>query len=253
MIDDKIDILEEWKPVPLVKYSDYYEVSSFGNVRRICKQRNPHLLKRMKSSSDKKMYVSLSVNEERKNILVEALVAITFLNARKDFCFQVQHIDGNIDNCKMSNLNICDVTQKPLYVNSERYLSSIPFEDEVWKLVPGYDFVLVSNKGRVAEIKKGNTIIKKQQLTYNGYLIVKIKINDVNHSLRVHRAVASAFIPNPNNYPQVNHLDENKMNNKLENLEWCTSKYNNNYGTKKARISASMKRRYSKINKNERI
>ena len=47
----------------------------------------------------------------------------------------------------------------------------------------------------------------------------------------VHRVVADAFIPNPNNYPCINHKDENPANNKVENLEWCTYKYNNNYGT----------------------
>lgn len=58
---------------------------------------------------------------------------------------------------------------------------------------------------------------------------------------KVHRLVAETFIPNPNNLPEVNHKDENKQNPSVENLEWCTSKYNSNYGTRKERIGNSLK------------
>ena len=53
--------------------------------------------------------------------------------------------------------------------------------------------------------------------------------------MSIHRLLAEAFIPNPNNYPQINHKDENKKNNSLNNLEWCTCKYNINYGTRTKR------------------
>lgn len=64
----------------------------------------------------------------------------------------------------------------------------------------------------------------------------------IGYFRRLHRLVAEAFIPNPQHLPQVNHKDENKLNNSVDNLEWCSIKYNNNYGTKIQRISEAVSR-----------
>ena len=71
------------------------------------------------------------------------------------------------------------------------------------------------------------------------YLKVTLSIDNVKHQVKVHRLVAEAFIPNPDNLPFVNHKDENKLNNCADNLEWCTAKYNTNYGTCVERIRKS--------------
>ena len=63
-----------------------------------------------------------------------------------------------------------------------------------------------------------------------GYKCIKLSKNQKYYPFKVHRLVALAFIPNPNNYEFVNHKDENKQNNIVSNLEWCTKKYNNEYG-----------------------
>lgn len=78
-----------------------------------------------------------------------------------------------------------------------------------------------------------------------GYLKCKLRSKDgIAKMVSVHRIVAETFIPNPNNLPQVNHKDENKQNNHVDNLEWCTAKYNANYGTG---IQRCNKARYKKV------
>ena len=75
-----------------------------------------------------------------------------------------------------------------------------------------------------------------------GYLIVSLCKGGKGKAFRVHRLVAETYIPNPNNLPEVNHKDEVKINNCINNLEWCDSKYNNNYGTRTTR-SAEKRRK----------
>jgi hypothetical protein len=102
---------------------------------------------------------------------------------------------------------------------------------ETWKNVN--DYYEVSNTGNVRRIGKDTCIVGC--ITKAGYRQVLFSINGkVTHKL-VHRLIAEAFISNPNNLPQVNHKDENKLNNNVENLEWCSPKYNMNYGTARER------------------
>lgn len=131
---------------------------------------------------------------------------------------------------------------------------------EIWKPVVGYEkFYEVSSLGRVrsldriypnGRIRKGE--LKKLTMDKKGYLIVGLSKNSHRQIFKVHRLVAQAFLPNPNNLPMINHKDENKQNNMIwinedgsidygkSNLEWCTAKYNANYGTSKERIRKKM-------------
>ena len=79
--------------------------------------------------------------------------------------------------------------------------------------------------------------IRKPRLTSFGYYTILLSKNGKRKWFFIHRLVAEAFIPNPDNLLQVNHKDENKLNNNVENLEWCDAKYNSNYGTRNKRIS----------------
>lgn len=110
--------------------------------------------------------------------------------------------------------------------------------NEVWKDVVGYEGLYqVSNLGRVKSLWFGKERILKLGRNIFGYLTVGLHKNEQQKTCKVHRLVAQAFIPNPNVLPEVNHKDENKTNNSIENLEWCDTKYNSNYGTRNQRIS----------------
>lgn len=107
---------------------------------------------------------------------------------------------------------------------------------EIWKEIDGYNGVYqVSNLGKVRK----SASLKPIAICLNttGYEQVNLSDGFTRKKLLVHRLVAQAFIPNPNNLPQINHIDENKRNNKVSNLEWCDASYNNNYGAHNANVS----------------
>ena len=113
---------------------------------------------------------------------------------------------------------------------------------EIWKDVVGYEgYYEVSNQGRVRRLYRQRwkacvpkTHEKEKELAQwkvNRYPTVVLKKNGDKKFMSVHRLVAMAFLTNPKNLPEVNHKDETRDNNRVENLEWCTRKYNINYGT----------------------
>lgn len=114
-------------------------------------------------------------------------------------------------------------------------LSLENIEGEIWRNISNYEGLYqISNFGRVKSL--GNDKLRKEKIlkqTKNkkGYLRVIFCKKGIIKAFQVHRLVANTFIPNPNNFHCVNHKDENKENNCVENLEWCTYQYNLNYGT----------------------
>ena len=110
--------------------------------------------------------------------------------------------------------------------------------EEIWKDVVGYEGLYqVSNIGNVRSLDKYDSgkkfwpgRVMKLIVDKDGYLIVGLRKDRKSKLHKVHRLVAAAFIENPHNFPEVNHIDENKQNNYMENLEWCTTRYNVTYG-----------------------
>lgn len=118
---------------------------------------------------------------------------------------------------------------------------------EEWKSIPGYEGLYeVSSYGRVRSLdrydrrncfRKGR--ILKQNNDGRGYMSIELCLNSKIKRYLVHRLVAQAFIPNPDNLPEVNHKDENPENNSVTNIEWCNRSYNINYGTRKDKVRES--------------
>ena len=110
---------------------------------------------------------------------------------------------------------------------------------EEWRDIDEYEgYYQVSNYGKVKSLprKTRNGSCKCEKILTpgndkDGYKIVNLYKDTGKKTYRVHRLVAEAFLENPNNLPEINHKDENPANNMIDNLEWCTSKYNSNYGT----------------------
>ena len=110
----------------------------------------------------------------------------------------------------------------------------------IWKDIEGYNGdYQISNLGRVKSFKCNKEKILSPYKNKSGYYTIGLKTGKETKYFRVHRLVAKAFIPNPNNYPFINHKDETRDNNAVANLEWCTAKYNSNYGHSAQKISIS--------------
>lgn len=120
---------------------------------------------------------------------------------------------------------------------------------EEWRPCVGFEgFYEVSNLGRVRSVavysdkykrvcQRKSPVLKAVETTREGYKRVLLCLYGKHYHCAVHRLVAMAFIPNTENSPEVNHKDENPANNRVDNLEWCSRKYNANYGTLPERIS----------------
>lgn len=137
-------------------------------------------------------------------------------------------------------------------VNSDRWFDDNDFKNEKWVnySYKGKNYYLISNYGRLKSINRTRILfngckaringkIKKATLSEKGYYSYTLNFDGKRIARRVNRMVAEKFIDNPNNLPEVNHKDENTLNNRVDNLEWCTHEYNINYGTRTIRAIKS--------------
>lgn len=119
-------------------------------------------------------------------------------------------------------------------MTNEEFIKSVSLEGEIWKDVVGYEgLYMVSSLGRVVSLSKRNGVSYRQPFIMKpaigkrgGYLHIVLCVNNIKKDMKIHRIVAQAFIDNPNNYPHIDHINTNRLDNTKENLRWCTRSMN---------------------------
>lgn len=126
---------------------------------------------------------------------------------------------------------------------------------EIWKDVVGYEGLYqVSNLGRVKSLPRRGTVLRERILRTTidrkGYVCVCFTKNSEKKTVKIHRLVAMAFIPNDRDLPEVNHKDENKLNNCSTNLEWCSGRYNILYNDRQKKIGEKLSKKVECVETN---
>ena len=124
-------------------------------------------------------------------------------------------------------------------------------EVETFVKIEGFENYEVSNLGKVRNMKTGK--ILKTSLNNNGYLGLRLCGHDKRKYLLLHRIIAIAFIDNHEEKPCVNHIDENKLNNDLSNLEWCTERENSIHGTRTKRVAEKLSQKVIQLDLNDNV
>jgi hypothetical protein len=198
-------IEEEFKEFPLPEYKNRYKVSSLGKIWS--KAKNDYI-KISVSNGHNVISINKPNSKSRIQLRVDTLIAETFLGKSEKYLY---HKDNNLLNDNIDNLEYIDI---PDYLK-------IKYKCH-WKPIKKFENYFISTNGDVWSLYSED-LIKSQVVS--GYKSVNIGYPKQLFK-HIHRLVAESFINNENNYPVVNHIDEDKMNNVISNLEWTTSSEN---------------------------
>ena len=245
---------EIWKDVIDEPFNKSFAVSNYGRI----KNKNTDYIKKQQISTTGYPSVKLDMKKQgSKTYDMHVLIARTFLGERPSKKHLVNHIDGNKTNNKLDNLEYTTENTKhyheqlkgntfnhPQFIKTSDYIkdiikpldfSHIKMEDMEVKEIEGFPKYVINKVGNVYIKDNGKRIA--QFSSENGYNRCGLTYADENGKMipkkpYIQCLVAKAFIPNPNNLPKVNHINANKKDNRVENLEWCTSSDNMKHDAK---------------------
>lgn len=225
-----------------------YQVSSMGRFKKITNDKE-ELLKGARAATGLKFFVR-DENGHKMHRLIHQMMAEVFLDNLHGYSL-VRHKDGDKFNNALSNLEWWGGIQKKDEDSDFDYNSSFSEKElagEIWKPVPGASGYEVSSIGRIATLnwhKTGRRKLMRPHKNRKGYLCVTIKMDStgVRRNYGIHRLVALTFIPNPDpeHNDMIDHIDENKINNRVENLQWIDNSTNSTRGTAIKRMTETIK------------
>lgn len=220
-----------WKNIPIEEFKNSYELSNMGQVRN----KNTLKIKTTQIGSTGYIVVRLDTGKYKKTFQIHNLVAKAFIKPieeKNNKKIIVKIKDGNKNNICANNLqweyqNAATDGDFPNVQNNfvQNINEEITINNFKGKKISNFPNYLISKQGQVYSTKTNK--IRKIEINNNGYCRIRLMdIANKDKKFYVHRLVAEAYIPNPNNYNQVNHIDFNKHNNNVENLEWCNETMN---------------------------
>lgn len=220
-----------WKPV---EGAEGYFVNMEGKI----KGRSGKVLKGYLAGS----YPSFSPDAGKSSLRIHRAVAQAFIGDIPEG-WVVNHIDEVKTNANVMNLEICTASHNVRHSVASRKPTSkrgkIIEDMSGWKPIPSIPTAMAHPSGRVASLDRYGRLREcLGSVSNEGYRRVAV----ARKSYQMHRLIAETFCPNPNNYPIVNHIDENKLNNCADNLEWCTYQHNNSHGTARKRAAEKLKK-----------
>ena len=222
--DEYLKTVEEnWVPL---KDNFYYEINRNGKVRSVISKKELTVYYR----NCERAYVALRDRDRYRNFYIDELVVHTFFDKYDLNKGQIiRHIDGDFHNCSVDNLILVedDSAMKAYY---EKGGKEVP--EEYFKFYPIEEFPdSIYEINKVGQVRNKNTLKLLKGCMNSGYLKYTLWINNKMYNRQAHIMVAKQFIPNPDNKPIVNHIDEHKDNPCIDNLEWVTISDNILHGT----------------------